>query len=193
MFHLMLLKRDSLSFRTASITRQPVQWTRAEAIEAYIKHFEATAHRDGDDHVLNMDETSWRDVQCRPWMIGRRGARRVRVRVRENLKAAFTAICTVCRNGRKLPSLYILRATNGVLPINLGQGIPRERVTVSQNGWITETVVLKYLAWIAEVMHEAPIALILDTVPGHITRRVKRKAQDLRVELIEVPRGMTGE
>jgi hypothetical protein len=43
------------------------------------------------------------------------------------------------------------------------------------------------------MIHEVPIALVLDTFPGHITARVRARADALRVELIKVPRGMTGE
>jgi hypothetical protein len=109
------------------------------------------------------------------------------------MKAAMTAICTVCRSGRKFPPLYIVRAVNPSRRPDLGPWIPQERVTVSENGWMTETVMMKYLGWIAEMIHDVPIALLLDTFPGHITARVLARAEALRVELIEVPRGMTDE
>jgi hypothetical protein len=50
-----------------------------------------------------------------------------------------------------------------------------------------------YFGWIVEMIHKVPIALVLDMFRGHITARVRALAEALRVELIEVPHGMTGE
>jgi hypothetical protein len=193
-FRLGFMKRHSLSFRTPSI-RRPAAFNliQERAVEHYIQSIEAAARRLGNKRVLNMEETSWRDVQYRRRTIARRGARAVRVSVRGNVKAAMTAICTICRSGRKLPPLYIARAANPNCRPDLWPLINQECITVSENGWMTETVMMKYLGWIVEMIHEIPIALVLDTFPGHITAKVWARAEALRVELIEFPRGMTGE
>jgi hypothetical protein len=166
---------------------------RERAVEHDIQSIEAAARRLGDERVLNMDETSWCDVQYRRHTIARRGTRAVRMSIRGNVKAAMTAICTVCRSGQKLPPLYVIRAANPSRRPDFGPWIPQEHITVSKNGWITETVMMKYLGWIVEMIHEVPIALVLDTFSGHITAKVRARVEALRVELIEVPCGMTEE
>jgi hypothetical protein len=118
---------------------------RERAVEHYIQSIEAAAGCWGDKRVMNMEDTFWRDVQYRRRKIARRGVRVVRVSVRGNVKAAMTAICTVCRSGRKLPPLYIIRAANPSRNPDLGPWMPQERITVSENGWMTETVMMKYL------------------------------------------------
>jgi hypothetical protein len=49
---------------------------REHAVEHYIQSIEAAAGRWGDERVLNMDETSWRDVQYRRCTISRRDSSR---------------------------------------------------------------------------------------------------------------------
>jgi hypothetical protein len=90
-----------------------------------------------------MDNTSWRDVQYRRRTIARRGARAIHVSVRGNVKAAITAICTVCRSGRKLSPLYIVRAANPSRRPDLWPWIPQTRVNIAENVWMTEKVMMK--------------------------------------------------
>jgi hypothetical protein len=74
----------------------------------------------------------------------------------------------------------------------LGQFVPLGSVTFAENGWMTERVMIQYLRWLRVLMGPGPLALVLDTFPGYITQRVKWQARKMEVELIEVPRGMTG-
>jgi hypothetical protein len=108
-FRLGFMKHHGLSFRIPSPRCPPaLNLTRERVVEHYIQSIEAADRRWGDERVLNLDETSRRDVQYRRCTISRRGARALRVSMRGNVKAAMIAICTVCRSGRKLPPLYIV-------------------------------------------------------------------------------------
>jgi hypothetical protein len=67
------------------------------------------------------------------------------------------------------------------------------RVTVSENEWVDETVMLSYLSWVHFAVGCSPCALILDSFPGHLTARIPYQVRCLQIELIPVPKSMTGE
>jgi hypothetical protein len=104
------------------------------------------------------------------------------------MKAAVPVICTVGKNGRKFPPLYVLRAMSANARTELSP-ITLARITVSQNGWMTETVMLQYLMWLTLALGPGPLALIFDTFPGHL---IRRRTKELRVQMIEAPKEMTG-
>jgi hypothetical protein len=56
-----------------------------------------------------------------------------------------------------------------------------------------EWVMLRYLSWIHIGLSRRPFALVLDSFSGHATSRILHKAKFLGIELIPVPKGMTGE
>jgi hypothetical protein len=56
-----------------------------------------------------------------------------------------------------------------------------------------EAVMLWYLSWVHIALGHYPFALVLDSFRGHDTERIRRRAESLGVQLIPVPRGMTGE
>jgi hypothetical protein len=112
-------------------------------VAAHKQAIKLAAARYGESRVVNMDETSWRDVQCRGYTIARGGQRQARVTVNGNMKAVVSAICTVGRDSRKFPPLYLLRATSINARTELSP-VPLARITVLENGWMTETVMLRY-------------------------------------------------
>jgi hypothetical protein len=106
------------------------------------------------------------------------------------MKAAVSAICTMGRDGRKFPPLYVLCATSANARAELSP-VPRARITVSENEWMTETVMLRYLMWPTLALGSRPLALVFDNFPGHLTRRIRTRAKELGAQMIEVPKGMT--
>jgi hypothetical protein len=137
-FRLALFRRHRLSFRVPSQSRdRPVQ--SPAVVAAYKQAIKLAAARYGESRVVNMDETSWHDVQCRVHTIAQRDLRQVRATVKGNMKAAVSAICTVGRNGRKFQPLYVLRATSANVRTELSI-VPLARIIVSENGWMTEKV-----------------------------------------------------
>jgi hypothetical protein len=190
-FRVEFCRRRGLSLRTASIGRAP-QLRHVDMVEEFLEKVEAARVRFGADRVVNMDETSWKDVQ----LYGRTIApKRVAVRllVRGECKAAITAICTVSMSGDKYPSLYVLRGKRESLLRSLEPWVGPERVTLSKNGWMDESVMLRYLSWVHIALGCRPFSLVLDSFRGHTTMNVLRKAKFLGVELIPVPKGMTGQ
>jgi hypothetical protein len=160
------------------------------AVSAAYQQAIKLAARYGESRVVNMDETSWRDVQCRGHTIARRGQRQVGVTVKGNMKAAVSAICTMGKDGRKFPPLYVLRATSANARTEPSPA-PLADITVSENGWVTQTVMLWYLMWLTLPLGTGPLALVLSTFPGHLTGRIRRCAKELGVQMIEVSKGMT--
>lgn len=191
-FRILFARRHRLSLRKASIHPSPVRRDELAARD-YVAAVRAAVRRYGADRVANMDETSWRDVQAPARTLAGTGWATVPVRVRGNVKGAVSAVCTVTCAGRKLPPLYILKGKGERARASLGDRVPLQRVTVSDNGWMTETVMIKYVRWLYVAMGRAPCALVVDTFPGHITPRVRWQMGRAGVELIAVPRGMTGE
>ena len=194
-FRLAFFRRHQLTFRRPSMSRSRAVQP-AIAVTCYIAAIEIAAKRYGERRVVNMDETSWRDVQSRGATIARRGQREVQIEVKGNVKAAVSAICTVAKDGHKFPPLYILRGSTPAglerARASLSPTVPPSRITISENGWMTETVMLRYLAWLNVAVGRERIALVVDTFPAHITARVFLRAEELRIEMIQVPRGMTG-
>jgi hypothetical protein len=117
----------------------------------------------------------------------------VPIEVDGNEKAIVTAICTVSKSGNKLPPIYVLKGVRESLRTGLQPVIPPSRVTVSPNGWTDEQIVMKYLSWISAVSNSRQIGIVLDSFRAHNTPQVRAKAHRLKIELIFVPRGRTGE
>jgi hypothetical protein len=176
--------------RTATISR-PQAAARIEMIGAFLADLAAAREIYGAARVLNMDETSWKDMQMNGRTIAPK-AKPVKILVPGNSKVAVTAICTVSMAGDKYPPLYILRWKTDGLRESLGPAISADRVTVSHNGWMDESVMLRYLSCVHIVVRLHPFTLVLDSFGDHDTERIRRKAVSLVVQFIPVQKGMTG-
>jgi hypothetical protein len=106
---------------------------------------------------------------------------------------AISAGCFACCSRAKLPPLYVLKGRDPNMGTTLGPHVPRARVTISDNCWMTERVMVQYLRWLQIVMGAGPFALVVDPFPGHVTQRVRWQARKMAVEFIPVPKGMTGQ
>jgi hypothetical protein len=190
-FRVTFCRRHELSLRTPVIG-QPTKRTHTEMIDEFLRRVETARRKYGPDRVLNMDETSWKDVQLNGRTIAAK-RKCVRVFVKGNTKAAVTAVCTVSMSGDKYPPLYVLRGKEDRVRSGLDPAVGRERVTLSKNGWVDESVILRYLSWAHIAVGKVPFALVMDSFRAHYTTRIIHKAEFLGVELIPVPKGMTGE
>jgi hypothetical protein len=147
----------------------------------------------GPEHVVNMDETSWKCVQLKGRAIAPKAIKSVDVAPHGNVKGSTSAVCTISKAGDKYPPLYILKGCQDRLRRSLEPDVPEERVTLSKNGWLDEQIMLNYLSWVRVAVGEAPMALVIDAYTAHHTPRVQHKAERLAIEIIPVPRGLTGE
>jgi hypothetical protein len=191
-FRRRFFQRNDLSLRTPTV-RTSVPRRSQTLIDDFLEKLRVAEERYGPDRIINMDETSWKDVHMSGKTISKKGARSVRVTVQGNTKSCISAVCTVSMSGDKYPPLYILKGLQERVIDSLEPAVPRARVTLSRNGWMDETIMLKYLSWIKIALRDAAFALVLDSYPAHITPRVRDKAARMGIEMIPVPRGLTGE
>jgi hypothetical protein len=191
-FRRRFFQRNNLSLRTPTV-RTSVSQRSQTRIDEFLEKLRVAEERYGPDRIINMDETSWKDVHMSGKTIARKGAQSVRVTVQGNTKSCISAVCTVSMSGQKWPPLYILKGSQDRVRDSLEPAVPRARVTLSHNGWMDEVIMLKYLSWLKLAMRDATFALVLDSYPAHITPRVRDKAARLEIEMVPVPRGLTGE
>jgi hypothetical protein len=191
-FRLGYLRRHGLSFRTATPKKNDPKHD-AEVIEKFLQRLRAALDHYGHDHVVNMDETAWRDIQMTGKTIAPKGVKSVPIDVHGDPKAGMSVACTISADARKFPPIYILRADSEHCLDSLGAAVPAERVTFTHNGWMNTEVMLKYLSWLHFAMNEEACALVMDSFPGHVTDAVYVKADILAIEIIPVPKGLTGE
>jgi hypothetical protein len=191
-FRIRFCRRNGLSLRTPHL-RKPATGDEEAKIAAFARQLDWARATYGEGLVINMDETSWKHVQLTGRTIAPKAMRSVPVVVQGNTKVAVTAICTIGMNGDKFPPLYVLRGVQDRPRRSLLPVIPADRVTLSKNRWMEETIMLKYLSWRHLAVGQVPCALVPGAFPGHQTIRVRHKAPFLRIELIAMPSGMTGE
>jgi hypothetical protein len=190
-FRIAFCRRHRLSLRKATIVpRRPVQ--SELVVRKYVEDVNSAVARLGPQRVVNMDETSWRDIQTRGKTLARIGEPTVQVKILGNVKSAMTAICTVTAAGGKLPPLYIVKGRTPAVCEKFAPHVPATRITFSDSGWMTEGLMIRYLRWLRIAMGEGPFALIVDTYPAHISPPVRWQMARSEIELIPVPRGMTG-
>jgi DNA segregation ATPase FtsK/SpoIIIE-like protein len=190
-FRIAFLRRHNLSLRTGTLKKKEYPEI-PEDIELYRASIARAKLEYGADFVVNMDETSWKDIQLAGKTIARKGLESVHIVVNGDPKAAMSVVCTISLSGNKLPPIYILRGETERAFEALSRVVSRSRITCSENGWMDEIIMLKYLSWLHAVFNEHPCALVMDSFPAHHTPGVRYKARSLGIEIIPVPRGLTG-
>jgi hypothetical protein len=191
-FRLRYLTRHGLSLRTATPKKNEPNRD-AAIIKEFLERLRAAREHYGNDHVVNMDETAWKDVQMAGKTIAPKGVKSVPIDVHGDPKAGMSVACTISADARKFPPIYILRADSEQCLNSLLPAVSIDRVTFTHNGWMNTEVMLKYLSWLHFAMNEEPCALVMDSFPGHVTEAVYAKADILAIEIIPVPKGLTGE
>jgi hypothetical protein len=163
-----------------------------DLINRYVTSLRRGAEGYGPDKVLNMDETSWKDIQFAGKAVAPKGSKPV-VLLSGNTKAAISVISTVSMSGNKFSPLDILSGAADRLRASLEPTVSRDRVTLSENASMDEIIMLKYLSWARVACDNAPFALIMDSFTAHTTARIRNKAEALDIEIIPVRAGLTGE
>jgi hypothetical protein len=145
-FRIGFLTRHRLSLRTPTLKRK-VYAENGPEIDEYLRRVRLAGLKYGNDLMFNIDETSWKNIQLAGKTIAPIDVESVPVVVHGNPKAAMSAVCTISRSGLKLPPLYILHTQWVSTIAALRQIVSLNRVTWSENGWMDETITLKYLSW----------------------------------------------
>jgi hypothetical protein len=90
------------------------------------------------------------------------------------------------------PPLYVLKGYQDRFRRSLELDVSEEWVTLSNNGWMDEIIIIKYLSWVKVAVDDVPMALVIDAYKAHNAPRVRYKAERLVIEIISVPRSFTG-
>jgi hypothetical protein len=164
-----------------------------QVIQAFKDAIEDAARRLGEDRVWNMDETGWKDIQASGKTVAYRGCESVHVDVHGDPKAQVTAVCTISKAGRKLAPIYILRGTTERAVKPFEAVIGPMRATFSPNSWMDTTVMKQYLEYLHIASGGMRCALVMDSFGAHFPEEAMGIASDLDIEVIPVPKGLTGQ
>ena len=109
------------------------------------------------------------------------------------MKANITTIPTVSATGTQLKFAWILAAKTDRITKSLK--LPRSIATLrSLSGWTTSETMIDYFDRVLlPFTNRQPCALLLDSFAAHWTVDVRKAAFDRKIELIEIPKGTTGE
>jgi hypothetical protein len=186
------LREHDCSMRTPT-RKKKVSVEDPDVIQVYRDRISRAESKFGPDRVWNMDETGWKDIQLSGKTVARKGVESVPVVVHGNDKAQITAVCTISKSGRKLAPVYILRGTTKRCLTDFALAIGQNRATCSQNSWMDTTIMLKDLCWLHEASNDEVCALVMDSFGAHFPLEVGVLARCLEIELIPVPKGLTGQ
>jgi len=142
--------------------------------------------------VLNFDETP-ASINEKPrscWGDGSKN--RMKVFSDANPKASISLLPTVTADGERLPLAWIHKGTTTKC-LQSFFNIPKEVYSYfSKNGWMNSALMVRYLREIIQpYLNGRPGALIMDHYRAHWTDEVLKCADDMKLQLIKVPKGMT--
>jgi hypothetical protein len=146
----------------------------------------------GPNFVFNMDETPapFMEIPRSTW--GDKGAKQKYVaKTLKRMKGGVTLMPTVSASGQKLKLAWINQGKTSWAIDKMS--LPPDIFSFfSKKGWTTEEVMLDYLQKVI-INHTKGrnCALILDDFGAHWTPAVQKAAEEGRIELIRVPKGMT--
>lgn len=181
--------RETLTFK------KPHGQKRGEVSEnsviRYIHQLNSVYRRYEEKHIFNMDETSYHTCCQSTEVLAEVGTDNVPGGQNGDLKECFTAIITISKANDVLPAWFIAKGTTNACEISqFGDEslfADDEVFTHTINGWCNEDTMLEYLKWISDLNEGGKIALVLDVYRAHRTERVKRRAEELGIELVFVP------
>jgi hypothetical protein len=151
--------------------------------------------------VFNMDETSWCLINQQMLTIANIGADGVECLFQGEPRMCLTAIASLDAAGGKLP-LWVLcksktkRCEERYRDDHRLQEYIRSGdlvLTYQSNGWTSALVASDYLHWLRFRIQRGPIVVLWNLFSAHREQGVKERAQELGIELVFIPAGMTGE
>lgn len=192
-------KRFRLSLRKPHPKRRPRE--DPAAVEAHRKRMDDIFDKYPRDHIINMDETSWKLINHGFLTVAVRGSETVNCYFSGDPKMCLTAIAAVDAAGGKLPLWMLCRgktprceATFRADP-DIDRAVQTDRIFLShaESGWTTETVACDYLRWLRGRYGTDPIALIWDVFASHRCPNARALAQQLDIRLEFIPAGKTAD
>ena len=184
------LKRNNLSYRVCTAERRPP--IDQKEVDTFNKLLQKAIDDTSDRIILNCDESCWRVMMPPKRSIVKRGQDSVKLNIDGDQKAGFTIIGTISSDGAKLPLVIIAKGRTKRCHKQLGKHPNFSyKVFHSEKGWTTEAVFSEYLEWIRCIIGEKKISLVVDQWGPHFGPKAAKKAEDLDIHLIPVPKGGT--
>lgn len=142
------------------------------------------------NRIINIDETAWKLYESPKLVIVEKGIKTINLNIDVSSKISITAIGGITASGEKL-QLWVI--AKGKTDVSLRKFGDRKNIVFNYttSGWVTETIVLKYLDWLSDLYKNEPIVLVLDVYPAHRTEAVREKAKSRNIILLFVPAGGT--
>jgi hypothetical protein len=193
------MRRWRLSLRKPHAKRRPK--TDPEAVDRFQRRMTRLLSRTRPERVINMDETSWKQINNGFVTIAEKGAETVECFFSGDPKTCLTAVAAVDAAGGKLP-LWILcrgKTTRCETRYRTHDGIDRAvnqgKLVVSHqvNGWCNATIAAEYLRWLRSRYGRLKIVLLWDIWGAHRSKETKELARQLNIQLEFIPAGQTGE
>lgn len=182
------LKRNRLSLRNAHYIRRGA--IDQKYVKKYIYKLAKYVVEHGWNCVYNMDETACRINKGSTRAVAPIGLECIEVNAKRNSKECFTVVAT-CTRYKKFPLIILKKAmkekVKQVTSKIRGAGKTLIWATFNKQGWMNETVMLRYLEHLHQLNKHEPCALVLDVYPAHRTPNVKEVAKTLDITLIYVP------
>lgn len=193
------MRRWRLALRKPHPKRRPK--TDPAQVDAFRLRMADILRRTRPERILNMDETSWRQLNMGFRTIAEKGTETVNCYFRGDAKACLTAIATVDAAGTKLPLWVLARGktmrcearyrNHDAIQRAVAQG---DLVLSHQvNGWSNGDIILQYLKWLRKLYGRQHIVLLWDIWGAHRSQDTKDLAASLNIQLEFIPAGMTGE
>jgi hypothetical protein len=191
-----------VSLRTVHVARRPKP--SLKEILTFIHSLLEAKDKYPKSCILNCDETNWPVIFAKRkiWMIkdnGKSENQSVKGFVNGDPKASFTAMGTISLNGDAFPLFMLARGKTERCEKQINK-IAQNKVSHSQNGWVTVQVMVEFLHFLREVVEakynirqSQRILLVLDVYTSHRQDDLKRLAAAQRIDLLFIPPGMTAE
>jgi hypothetical protein len=114
----------------------------------------------------------------------------VKLKTAKGEKESYTAYGCISAAGTKMP--FWILANEKTDSCHTKFNAP-DNVIVQQSGWTNQEMTLECLQWLSTQAQGEPILLVPDVYPAHRTPRVRQRAGELGIELLDAPAGGTSE
>jgi hypothetical protein len=152
--------------------------------------------RDVSDHarIINVDESCWKvhHGALRTWAAT--ASQNIALAVSENEKDSFTVVTVVTAARTKLPLFMIASEKTSCVEISHFGEVGYHQTAYSETGWQTAEIFAQWSRWLRSCYNDgAPIWLILDCYSVHRQETMRKCAQELGINLVFIPPGLTDE
>ena len=185
-------KRNNLSFRMIRGKKRSA--IDQKEVEEFTNKRKQIFQKYPKNRIGNMDETSWHFVYARGRVLAERGTEEVDAQLPEDKRACFTVIATILADGTKCNPVFLakgktIRSHQQFQEMN---SPPDTYELWHSTGKNTDDATMSfYLEKYSEWMSGEPCALFLDRYTSHESESTKAKAEELKIELVFIPKSAT--